>query len=378
MNQGIMPQLPPIQATGGTYRNPGRTQQAASPADPFAMLLMQLLGNREEMQAADPLLSLDPEPEQPSKSEEDLEAAMELMAQLTLGTLPTQNLTPEQAAQAILTGAPIQTPDARLTEALLPKAQAAEGSVQQPQGPLPAAPDSDPGAKFQMPPPVEQPEVLVQPQRLQGEAPALEVFQFQTAVRQAADRLGTQPKAPAQDPPDIEALQAAVEQKQFIPQHRTLVEAAAAQPQAEAKEVIPQLSTGILDNLAAGKDEFIVRLKPEGLGEITVKLVEQEGRVLLSILTSSPQVAKALSQDVASLQQALRPLQAQVQEIAVAEPYAAGQQLAEQNQNHRPGQQQWTDHGPRRGRTPFSLDSVPDLTAPAATPVGPGTLSVYI
>lgn len=369
MNQGIpitpMPVGPPV----GTYRNPGGTQQAALPGDPFAMLLTQLLGNQQ--QASETLPQL---PDQADRQQETLDAAMELMAQtLAVNLLPLTAPIPGETLEAALTGS---SPHAQgiipqlAPEPLLPK-EPQQSAL--PDTAAEAPRDSDPKAPFAQL--LEQPEVLAQPKTVQA-PPDLEAFRFQTVVRQVADELSTHPKA--KEAPDVEALQAAVEQKQFVlPQHRSL-EAAAAEAPPEAKEVIPQLSTGILDNLSAGKDEFVVKLKPEGLGEITVKLVEKEGKILLSILTSSPQVAKALSQDVAALQQSLRPLQAQVQEIAVAESTAAGQQLNHQSQNHRPGQQQWTDRNPRRSRGGFTPSPTPDPLAVVAAPGMSRGLSVYI
>ncbi|MCQ4735691.1 flagellar hook-length control protein FliK, partial [Anaerotruncus colihominis] len=77
-----------------------------------------------------------------------------------------------------------------------------------------------------------------------------------------------------------------------------------------------QLKMGIQENYAANRDEFVVKLKPDGLGEITVKLVQRENSIALSILASSPQVARLISNEVAALQNALRPLQAEVTQIS--------------------------------------------------------------
>jgi len=67
-----------------------------------------------------------------------------------------------------------------------------------------------------------------------------------------------------------------------------------------------QLAKGIAENLQKGKSEFTVKLRPEGLGEILVKLVSDEaGRSVLSIVASSEKTADLLNRDLASLQASL-------------------------------------------------------------------------
>ncbi len=67
-----------------------------------------------------------------------------------------------------------------------------------------------------------------------------------------------------------------------------------------------QLSKGIYENLEKGKSEFTVRLRPEGLGEILVKLVSEEGgKAVLSMIASSEKTAELLNRDLAALQNTL-------------------------------------------------------------------------
>ncbi|MGN0612723.1 MAG: flagellar hook-length control protein FliK, partial [Porcipelethomonas sp.] len=67
-----------------------------------------------------------------------------------------------------------------------------------------------------------------------------------------------------------------------------------------------QLFKGISENLSKGKSEFTVKLRPEGLGEILVKLVSEDGgKTVLSMVASSAKTAALLNRDLASLQTSL-------------------------------------------------------------------------
>lgn len=139
-------------------------------------------------------------------------------------------------------------------------------------------------------------------------------FQGNYAVRMAKELLSKEQKETS-EPLDIELLQADVNAKRFLP-----TEALAQKqslPQPEMTDIVQQLKKGILENTAKGKNEFVVRLKPEGIGEIVVKLAEDKSRISLSIFTASTQTAKLISDEVATLQNALRPLHAEVQQVVV-------------------------------------------------------------
>lgn len=67
-----------------------------------------------------------------------------------------------------------------------------------------------------------------------------------------------------------------------------------------------QLFKGIAENIKKGKSEFTVKLRPEGLGEILVKLVSDDGgKTILSMVASSEKTAQLLNRDLASLQSSL-------------------------------------------------------------------------
>lgn len=111
---------------------------------------------------------------------------------------------------------------------------------------------------------------------------------------------------------DLQHLQQTADSGEFLPTaarlenlQETLVDA----------DILRQASTEIKSNLDLGKDQFVVKLKPEGLGEITVKLHESEGKILMSITATTTQAVKALSGGAAQLQEALRPHHAELYEV---------------------------------------------------------------
>ncbi len=124
---------------------------------------------------------------------------------------------------------------------------------------------------------------------------------------------------------DIDQLQQDVASNRFNP-------VATVSDKAKQLSKLPQMSeqiqTGIAQNLLEGKKEFTIKLRPEGLGEITVKLVEQEnGSTTLNLVASSAKTAELITRDLNALQNAMRPLQVEVQTVqTVAETQQAQQQ----------------------------------------------------
>lgn len=111
---------------------------------------------------------------------------------------------------------------------------------------------------------------------------------------------------------DVEQLQSQVDSGQFF-QSMKVDKSLDSLPDADS--VMAQIKSGIKDNVAQGKNEFIVKLKPDGLGEITVKMVEAESKISLSIVTSNPQVAKLINGELAGLQETLHPYHANIEEV---------------------------------------------------------------
>ena len=107
--------------------------------------------------------------------------------------------------------------------------------------------------------------------------------------------------------------------------------------------LLDQLKTGFSENLESGKNEFIMKLKPEALGEITVRLVHEEGKSTLHIMTASAKTSQLINEDLAALRESVRPMQIEVREAVASTAQSeqgqmehfnmSGQQFADQQQN---------------------------------------------
>lgn len=207
---------------------------------------------------------------------------------------------------------------------------------------------------------------------LQGQA------QFQNAVSEAKKNLGSRQIETAEV--DVEALQSQVSSGKF--QNASQISLKRALSDLDAKDLTDQVKTGIRQNLADGKGEFVVKLRPDGMGEITVKLVEKESRMTLSIVASSPQVAKLLANEAAQLQSALRPLQVEVREIAAAsQPFEAENNPAQMSFGGQQftGHQQFAGQG-QSGKTGagFEREGFIEALDQSGERAGDGALNAYI
>ena len=174
-------------------------------------------------------------------------------------------------------------------------------------------------------------------------------LQAGNAFRTARQLLEQQEKE-AVVPVDVESLQADVNAGRFL----TAQPETAQLPLPSAEEIGKQLKTGILHQTARGKSEFIVRLEPEGIGEIVVKISDDREHMALSIFTASTQAARLISNEVATLQEALRPLQVQVQQVTLlpteqAVSYASQSALTDQGQQQSFAQQYFEQRQQHRG-----------------------------
>lgn len=311
----------------------------------FAALFAQLMGDGGQVQAqnADELIAGILDGESRKKDEPNVQA-MEMLANalFTLQDMdPLQVQQYEELIQTVLGTGTADIEPAQLLEAVTLTQQGAAVQTAAAADSLPAAPGEEKDSEWET-----MLESLTASWEETPEAPRemktnadflMEQMRSQSAVRTVREALAEKSRTGEQEkeepaPIDIEALQQAVDSKQFVPET-----VAAQKPAADIREIASQLKTGILENVRQGKNEFVVRLKPEGLGEITVKFSESKNEIALRIVTSSASVGKMIAEDVAVLQNALRPLRAQVQEIVTVPPaneaYAAGTALAGDNAN---------------------------------------------
>lgn len=111
-----------------------------------------------------------------------------------------------------------------------------------------------------------------------------------------------------------------------------------------------QITDGIKANINLEKTEFTVKLNPESLGELTLKLIEENGKMVLDISAASESTAKMLNGDIAALRESVGSLNIEVREVTVSAPEnvqennaqfnMTGQQFSEQQRAFQNQQQQ--------------------------------------
>jgi hypothetical protein len=79
-----------------------------------------------------------------------------------------------------------------------------------------------------------------------------------------------------------------------------------------------QILSNLSQNLQAGRDEFVIKLMPEGLGEITIKLRTAQDKTILRIIATNSQTARMINDDLAALQNALKLSRVEVREAISA------------------------------------------------------------
>lgn len=95
--------------------------------------------------------------------------------------------------------------------------------------------------------------------------------------------------------------------------------------------VLDQLKDGIKQNVSVGKSEFTIKLNPESLGEITVKLIEEAGKTTLSITTASAATAKLINNDINALKDAVASMNVEVKHAVVQTSETANSSMQQFN-----------------------------------------------
>lgn len=98
-----------------------------------------------------------------------------------------------------------------------------------------------------------------------------------------------------------------------------------------SQEIIRQTVEGIKQNAAKGKEEFVMKLSPQGLGEITVKLVSENGRTTMQITAQNQNIQRILGAELEALKQAVRPYNVEVKEVNTANQSQLDMNMSNQN-----------------------------------------------
>ncbi len=341
-------------------------------------------------------------------SEDDL-----LMAALSGNTQPLLDkmlsLTPEEAMQ-LLTGngtqmlAETDTADAFMQamlaqfNAATPATAARQQAAQPQQVQQAAAPIETAAMPTEAVAATAEQQVVPQPAAVQAaetaqisvvevqheKAPAQPEAEFDESIRAAKELLAKDETAPAQpkQETDIDALQKQVDTGAYL-RNTALASTAPAETESvpeEAPAMRAQVEEGILTGIRKGQEEFSIKLKPEGLGELTVKLAKNsEGFMSLSIIAKNAETAKNLAGEIDQLRQNLQSMKVEVDSILTEKQY----ELLSQQQSFEQQRQNWQGQqlkGPAYyGDEPLgSTDTAIPEMQPAAQTLGTAALDTYI
>ncbi|MDF3004400.1 MAG: flagellar hook-length control protein FliK [Oscillospiraceae bacterium] len=110
------------------------------------------------------------------------------------------------------------------------------------------------------------------------------------------------------------------------------------------QDIFNQIKTSVTQHTREGASDFTIKLNPEGLGEITVKLLEDGGKVTLSLAASNANVQRLLSSELNNLRDIMRPYNVEVAQVVQtneAQNMNMQQQFSQQfSQHSHTGQQQ--------------------------------------
>ncbi|MDL2252723.1 flagellar hook-length control protein FliK [Ruminococcaceae bacterium OttesenSCG-928-I18] len=167
-------------------------------------------------------------------------------------------------------------------------------------------------------------------QTMQAELPVVEVQSqpvlkaqdpqtlFQNAVQTAKQQLESGEKPAGEQKPltDIESLQQQANNNTAV--RGTVITTGTAGPSGTTQVQVPfvtQMQQGIQTGLQSGQQEFSIKLMPEGLGEVTVRLTPSDEGMIMTLVTHRADTQKMLAAEIDQLRDSLRPMKIEVQEI---------------------------------------------------------------
>lgn len=149
-------------------------------------------------------------------------------------------------------------------------------------------------------------------------------------------------------PVDVDALQAKVNDSDYM-DGRLMISrnlwgnvgvwnaADGGNEKTDAASILGQLQNGMGENIKKGMTQFTIRLKPEGLGELVVRMTDVGGRMTMSIGASQLETQRILNSELADLRHQMQSLNIQVDEIYHSE--SGGLDMMSFQQNGGPWQQ---------------------------------------
>ena len=132
------------------------------------------------------------------------------------------------------------------------------------------------------------------------------------------------------EPLDVDALQMHANAQRPQLEGQVKMQQVQADSNEQPVDLAKQISEKMLLHLEKGEREFTMKLNPESLGEITVKLLQKDGKMTLSIAAANETTVKLLNGEMEALRMAVRPMQVEVRQAVVQTQDADGQNMQQQ------------------------------------------------
>ena len=160
-------------------------------------------------------------------------------------------------------------------------------------------------------------------------------FELSRSFRDAVALVKQQAQQKQQDsseaePLDVDALQMHANAQRPQLEGQVKMQQVQADSNEQPVDLAKQISEKMLLHLEKGEREFTMKLNPESLGEITVKLLQKDGKITLSIAAASETTVKLLNGEMEALRMAVRPMQVEVRQAVVQTQDADGQNMQQQ------------------------------------------------
>jgi hypothetical protein len=84
---------------------------------------------------------------------------------------------------------------------------------------------------------------------------------------------------------------------------------------------ISQILEGITGKLRSGESRFVIKLRPEGLGEIRVEMARRgDGKIILNLAASNDRTGELISEGIEALRESLSAYEAEIGQVTVMRP----------------------------------------------------------
>lgn len=98
-------------------------------------------------------------------------------------------------------------------------------------------------------------------------------------------------------------------------------------------QLLNQICSQIKEKVSLGEQVFSMKLNPESMGEITIKLQEEGGKTVLHITALNAQTTQLINNELPSLREILSPMQVRVQDASTQEQTGSFSQMADMQQH---------------------------------------------